>query len=52
MMLYVAQVEITVEAADETEAETIIETFLTETGVNVGSKIIDWMMLETPVPKE
>jgi len=47
--LYVARVQIIVEAIDEIEAESIIETFLTETGVNIdGSKIIDWMMISRP----
>jgi len=47
-MLYMARVQIVVEATDETEAESVIETFLTETGVNVGSKIVDWTMLDPP----
>jgi len=48
-MPYAARVEIIVEAIDETEAERIIETFLTETGVNLdGSKIIEWMMIRRP----
>ena len=47
--LYAARVQIIVEAIDETEAESIIETFLTETGVNIdGSNIIDWMMMSRP----
>ena len=48
--LYAARVQIIVEAIDETEAESIIETYLTETGVNIdGSNIIDWMMISRPL---
>ena len=48
-MPYAALIQIIVEAIDEIEAESIIETFLTETGVNIdGSNIIDWMMMSRP----